>query len=157
MECFSWAQVARTVGLCAAAIGVSAYALANNHHQGTGIVLVHGGSHQTNLISKKLGKPPRFVTSVSGHVSRYTDRETLEIYAMVVSGRVNKLLVERLLETAPARGVSVMYLLTTTAADYFPRFGFEPIPREQADSRLQASEEFRGACPDSAVCMRLRV
>lgn len=63
---------------------------------GEQMVLVHGGSHQTNVISEKLGKPPRFVTSVSGHVSRYTDRETLEIFAMVVAGRVNKLLVERL-------------------------------------------------------------
>ena len=63
---------------------------------GSRIVLVHGGSHQTNVISERLGKPPRFVTSVSGHVSRYNDRETLEIYAMVVAGRVNKLLVERL-------------------------------------------------------------
>ena len=64
--------------------------------KGEQLVLVHGGSHQTNVISEKLGKPPRFVTSVSGHVSRYTDRETLEIFAMVVAGRVNKLLVERL-------------------------------------------------------------
>ena len=63
---------------------------------GQPVVLVHGGSHQTNVISEQLGKPPRFVTSVSGHVSRYTDRETLEICAMVVAGRVNKLLVERL-------------------------------------------------------------
>ena len=63
---------------------------------GQQVVLVHGGSHQTNVISEQLGKPPRFVTSVSGHVSRYTDRETLEIFAMVVAGRVNKLLVERL-------------------------------------------------------------
>ncbi len=63
---------------------------------GEQMVLVHGGSHQTNVISEKLGHPPRFVTSVSGHVSRYTDRETLEIFAMVVAGRVNKLLVERL-------------------------------------------------------------
>jgi acetylglutamate/LysW-gamma-L-alpha-aminoadipate kinase len=64
--------------------------------QGERVVLVHGGSHQTNVISERLGHPPRFVTSVSGHVSRYTDRETLEIFAMVVAGRVNKLLVERL-------------------------------------------------------------
>ena len=70
---------------------------------------------------------------------------------------LGKLLVERLLETARARGLSAMYLLTTTADDYFPRFGFEPIPREQADSRLRASEEFRGACPDSAVCMWRRL
>ncbi|MEE8391587.1 MAG: [LysW]-aminoadipate kinase [Anaerolineae bacterium] len=64
--------------------------------QGEQIVLVHGGSHEMNVISEKLGHPPRFVTSVSGHVSRYTDRETLEIFAMVVGGRINKLLVERL-------------------------------------------------------------
>lgn len=64
--------------------------------QGEQLVLVHGGSHETNLISEKLGHPPRFVTSASGHSSRYTDRETLEIYAMVVAGRINKLLVERL-------------------------------------------------------------
>ncbi len=72
-------------------------------------------------------------------------------------GGLGKLLVERLLETARVRGVSVLYLLTTTADEYFPRFGFEPIPRDQADSRLQASEELRGACPDSAVCMWRRL
>ena len=60
------------------------------------LVLVHGGSHETNEISQKLGHAPRFVTSVSGHVSRYTDRETLDIFAMVVAGRVNTLLVEQL-------------------------------------------------------------
>jgi acetylglutamate/LysW-gamma-L-alpha-aminoadipate kinase len=64
--------------------------------QGERVVLVHGGSHETNVISEKLGHPPRFVTSVSGHSSRYTDRETLEIFAMVVGGRINKALVERL-------------------------------------------------------------
>jgi acetylglutamate/LysW-gamma-L-alpha-aminoadipate kinase len=64
--------------------------------QGKQVVLVHGGSKETNVISEKLGHPPRFVTSVSGYVSRYTDRETLEIFAMVTAGRINKLLVERL-------------------------------------------------------------
>ena len=60
------------------------------------VILVHGGSHETNIISEKLGHPPRFVTSISGHSSRYTDRETLEIFAMVGGGRINKMLVERL-------------------------------------------------------------
>ncbi|HIC94064.1 MAG TPA: [LysW]-aminoadipate kinase, partial [Anaerolineae bacterium] len=46
--------------------------------KGERIVLVHGGSHETNVLSEKLGKPPRFVTTASGHQSRYTDRETLE-------------------------------------------------------------------------------
>jgi [amino group carrier protein]-L-2-aminoadipate 6-kinase len=64
--------------------------------QGQQVVLVHGGSHETNQISEKLGHPPRFVTSISGHSSRYTDRETLEIFVMVTAGKINKLLVERL-------------------------------------------------------------
>jgi acetylglutamate/LysW-gamma-L-alpha-aminoadipate kinase len=64
--------------------------------QGEQVVVVHGGSHETNVISRSLGHPPRFVTSASGHVSRFTDRRTLEIYAMVTAGRINKLLVERL-------------------------------------------------------------
>ena len=64
--------------------------------EGTQLLLVHGGSHETNVISEKLGHPPRFITSTSGHVSRYTDRQTLEIFAMVTSGRINTLLVEQL-------------------------------------------------------------
>jgi len=70
--------------------------VANLIYNNKRVVLVHGGSHETNVISEQLGKPPRFVTSASGHVSRYTDRETLEIFAMVTAGRINKLLVERL-------------------------------------------------------------
>lgn len=65
-------------------------------HQGQKVVVVHGGSAETNEISEKLGHPPRFVTGVSGFTSRYTDRQTLEIFAMVTNGRINTLLVERL-------------------------------------------------------------
>jgi acetylglutamate/LysW-gamma-L-alpha-aminoadipate kinase len=59
-------------------------------------VLVHGGSEETNAVSEKLGRPPRFITSPSGFTSRYTDRETPEIFAMVTSGKINTILVERL-------------------------------------------------------------
>lgn len=63
---------------------------------GQRLVLVHGGSHETNLLAERLGHPPRFVTSPSGYSSRYTDRETLEIFMMAYAGKVNKLIVERL-------------------------------------------------------------
>lgn len=66
-------------------------------------------------------------------------------------------LVAFLLEYARSQQVRELYLLTTTAEDYFPRFGFEHIDRLSADERVQRSEEFRGACPDSAVCMRYRL
>ncbi|MBU1199261.1 MAG: [LysW]-aminoadipate kinase [Nanoarchaeota archaeon] len=60
------------------------------------IVLVHGGSGELNEISTKLGKPPKMVTSASGHVSRRTDKETLEIFNMVLCGKMNKMIVEKL-------------------------------------------------------------
>lgn len=63
---------------------------------GQKIIVVHGGSGETNAISEQLGHPPRFVTSPSGFTSRYTDRATLEIFAMVTSGKINTLLVEKL-------------------------------------------------------------
>jgi len=63
---------------------------------GQKFIVVHGGSGETNAISEQLGHPPRFVTAVSGFTSRYTDRETLEIFAMVTSGKINTLLVEML-------------------------------------------------------------
>jgi acetylglutamate/LysW-gamma-L-alpha-aminoadipate kinase len=63
---------------------------------GQRLVLLHGGSHETNLLAEQLGHPPRFVTSPSGYSSRYTDRTTLEIFMMVYAGKVNKSIVERL-------------------------------------------------------------
>ncbi len=64
--------------------------------EGRRLVLMHGGSHETNLLAERLNHPPRFVTSVSGYVSRYTDRQTLAIFEMVYCGKINKSLVERL-------------------------------------------------------------
>lgn len=64
--------------------------------RGQRLVLVHGGSAETNQLSTLLGHPPRFVTSPSGHVSRFTDRATLEIFEMAYCGKVNKGIVERL-------------------------------------------------------------
>ncbi len=63
---------------------------------GVPLVLVHGGSHETNRVAEALGHPPRFVTSPSGYTSRLTDRRTLEIFEMVYCGSVNKGVVERL-------------------------------------------------------------
>src|SRR5690554_405425 len=63
---------------------------------GRQMVLVHGGSHETNELSRQLGHPPRFVTSPSGYTSRYTDRRTVDIFTMACQGRVNARLVEKL-------------------------------------------------------------
>lgn len=59
-------------------------------------ILLHGGSHELDRISKELGHPPRFVESVSGYTSRYTDEETVDLINMVYPGKMNKFIVEEL-------------------------------------------------------------
>ena len=50
-----------------------------------------------------------------------------------------------------------LYLLTTTAEGYFPKFGFERITRAEVPPSVQASVEFATACPASAIVMRKRL
>jgi acetylglutamate/LysW-gamma-L-alpha-aminoadipate kinase len=61
------------------------------------LVIVHGGGKEVTNIATKLGKQQRFIISPSGVKSRYTDKETAEIYTMVMSGRINKAIVGMLL------------------------------------------------------------
>jgi amino-acid N-acetyltransferase len=59
------------------------------------------------------------------------------------------------LDWARSRGLREVYLLTTTAADYFPRHGFSRVDRASAPAAVQRSREFAEACPQTAVAMRL--
>jgi len=65
-------------------------------------------------------------------------------------------LVDAAMVQARARGVGEFYLLTTSAGPYFERLGFAECARGMAPAALQASAEFRGACPASATLMVLR-
>jgi amino-acid N-acetyltransferase len=58
-------------------------------------------------------------------------------------------------DAAAARGLGELYLLTTTAEGFFPRLGFVRVERGALPKELGASAELRGACPASAVAMRL--
>ena len=64
-------------------------------------------------------------------------------------------LTESALAVARYRGLRRLYLLTTTAEDYFPRHGFRRIERAAAPPNVRQSVEFREACPASAVAMAL--
>ena len=57
------------------------------------IVLVHGGGKEVTEIASKLGTKQEFVVSPDGFRSRYTDKETIEIFTMVMAGRINKQIV----------------------------------------------------------------
>jgi acetylglutamate/LysW-gamma-L-alpha-aminoadipate kinase len=61
------------------------------------LVFVHGGGKEVTATATKLGKEQKFIVSPGGVRSRYTDKETSEIYTMVMSGKINKAIVGMLL------------------------------------------------------------
>jgi acetylglutamate/LysW-gamma-L-alpha-aminoadipate kinase len=70
------------------------------------IVLVHGGGKEVTEIASKLGKKQEFVVSPNGFRSRYTDKETIEIYTMVMTGKINK----QIVSTLQSQGIQVIGL-----------------------------------------------
>jgi amino-acid N-acetyltransferase len=55
---------------------------------------------------------------------------------------------------AETEGLEGVYLLTETAASYFPRLGFAQVDREDLPLEIRESREFTSLCPASAVAMR---
>jgi amino-acid N-acetyltransferase len=63
-------------------------------------------------------------------------------------------LTEAAIQLAVEQRAPAMYLLTTTAESFFPKFGFERIARADVPASVQASVEFTSACPSTATVMR---
>lgn len=64
-------------------------------------------------------------------------------------------LTQGILDLAEHHHLTSVSLLTETAKDYFPRFGFVEVSRQALPESLKDSAEFKGACPDSATAMML--
>lgn len=93
------------------------------------------------------------VVGVAG-LERYGPYALLRSVAVAEQGRgTGAALVRKILGEAQAHGTEAVFLLTTTAEGYFPRFGFTLAERDDVPEALQASAEFRGACPSSATLM----
>ncbi|MEJ8810589.1 arsenic resistance N-acetyltransferase ArsN2 [Variovorax ureilyticus] len=90
----------------------------------------------------------------------YADTALLRSVAVspAVRGRgIGHALVEAIHSEARRRGVKKLYLLTTTATNYFSKMGFSTVARRQAPAELEASAEFQGVCPSSAAFMSREV
>ncbi len=67
---------------------------------------------------------------------------------------VGSRLVTDLLALARANQLSAVYLLTTTAERWFPRFGFSVVDRALVPKAIADTIEFTKACPSSAIAMQ---
>jgi amino-acid N-acetyltransferase len=56
-------------------------------------------------------------------------------------------------EHARAVGVRRLYLLTTTAEEFFARRGYHLTPRDSAPASIRTTREFAGICPASSAFM----
>jgi amino-acid N-acetyltransferase len=68
--------------------------------------------------------------------------------------RLGHQLTDAALRLATTHSASTVFLLTTTADRFFPKFGFEQIGRDNVPMSVQRSAEFQSACPASAIVMR---
>ncbi|HKP74802.1 MAG TPA: arsenic resistance N-acetyltransferase ArsN2 [Longimicrobiaceae bacterium] len=66
-------------------------------------------------------------------------------------------LTEERLGWAAARGLGTVYLMTNTAAGWFPRLGFAPVAREEVPDGIRGSLQFASVCPSTAAVMALRL
>jgi amino-acid N-acetyltransferase len=107
---------------------------------------------QTTLVARKEG---RVVGSAALEV--YADGALLRSVAVTSSLRgegFGQELTQAALRLAADLRAPAVYLLTTTAEGFFPRFGFETISRTQVPQLVRRSVEFASACPSSATVMR---
>lgn len=66
---------------------------------------------------------------------------------------IGKAVIKDRLTWAKSKGLSVVFLLTTTAAEYFERLGFRAIDRDAVPSEIRKSSGFSSVCPESAIAM----
>ena len=87
----------------------------------------------------------------------YADGALLRSVAVDARARgqgIGRLVTTAALGLASALGVPAVYLLTTTAEDFFPKFAFVAITRQEVPASVKASVEFQSACPSTAIVMK---
>lgn len=92
-----------------------------------------------------------------GGVERYGSNGLLRSVVVTESNRglgYGSALCDALEDHARANGVGTLYLLTTSASEFFRHCGYGEIVRETVPSSIQRTTEFTDLCPSSATCMR---
>ncbi len=67
--------------------------------------------------------------------------------------KIGKSLISQLTNYALQKGIEQLFLLTTTASNYFTREGFKAIDRNLVPEPIKKTSEFKDLCPSTAICM----
>lgn len=62
-------------------------------------------------------------------------------------------MVAKIEEYGRSQQIEKLYLLTTSAEEFFAKRGYQRIDRKFAPPEIKATREFQNLCPDSSVCL----
>ena len=89
-------------------------------------------------------------------LERFGDAALLRSLVVVPDRRgagLGRALYEHIVARARAQGLRRLLLLTTSAAPFFRRRGFQPVERAAVPAAMAASAQFAGLCPSTAACL----
>jgi amino-acid N-acetyltransferase len=89
-------------------------------------------------------------------VELYGDAALLRSVVVVPDHRgtgMGRALVSAAEDVAAAAGARTVYLLTETAADWFPRLGYTVVARDDITGSVRGSVEFTTACSETAIAL----
>ena len=67
---------------------------------------------------------------------------------------LGKFIVDELEKIAKGKGINRLYLLTTTAEDFFTKLGYKTVDREELPIEIKNTTEFTSVCPSTARVLR---
>ena len=86
--------------------------------------------------------------------SHYGLLRSMAVHPDYRNKHIAETLLLRLEKKAVSSGITAMFLLTETAANYFERKGYDTITRDDVPNDLMGSPEFSHVCPVSATVMK---
>jgi amino-acid N-acetyltransferase len=92
-----------------------------------------------------------------GGLERYGDVGLLRSVVVEAPKRgqgYGTMLCEALETTARDNGIETLYLLTTTASEFFATEGYSTVERSAVPDAIRSTTEFTDLCPSTATCMR---
>jgi amino-acid N-acetyltransferase len=132
----------------------------NQNNLSKAISLLKDCNLPTNDIT---GATKLFVVTEGNEVIGTVGVEFYQKHALIRSVAVNnnnrskgtgKFLIGFIEDFARGNGISELFLLTTTAAEFFSKLSYQIIKREDVPATIQQSSEFTSTCPSSATIMK---
>ncbi|MEM7467540.1 MAG: arsenic resistance N-acetyltransferase ArsN2 [Pseudomonadota bacterium] len=112
-----------------------------------------GSEKQQHFIACGRHFSPDAVVGLEAH-KQYGLLRSLAVRKHARSKGFGRQLVREIEKIAIDREIDTLYLLTTTAANYFKKLGYERVDRAEVPDAIKRTEEFSQLCPDDAEVMK---